>query len=979
MSLPRLTQIGVNRAEDAARDYINQSVTAAGRLASPAPVLNLLSTARAAVLTFPASNPAVAQTVTRLDSLQAGVQQAAQLANSTTASAASLLTQQQPNAGRIASGTIVRPRQTAPTEDSAAQPTRPLTSTQATGTQPGAGTLVPDSAGTAALSPVATPATSPGVGAPDDDGTPNLQNAVQREINTFFGGDRIVPQPNVLDQYASYTYSISFYAMTLESFNAMVRTRTVTLDGKFLLFQSGGAPVLGRNEFFSNDYYIDSLELKTVVLGKGTRTSHNINEVVMTVIEPNGLSLIENLASVNIALNGANGNERQARGNWGADNYLMVLRFYGYDDNGNLVKVSNPTPNGTTDSNAVVEKFYPIKIATIEYDIDAKLIEYRITGTSPVYETAASTNRGTVPYSMELSGQTVEQVLAGSSSQTAADPGREGRDRGLAASTPPAVDQGREGRDRGLTPPAPPTATSAPPVTITGRKGLFEALNQIQQDNYKLGRCSIADQYEIEFVGSSIKDAKINTNNAATLAKSATPMSAPVTSRDAVLGEVSAIDPRGRTVSIMSGKQIVQVLEEVIRNSSYIKSQQLSIVAEGGADPGKINLGARSRNLAWFKISFTAIPLGFDTIRNTIAYRMKFVVSPYQIYSAPLPWFLPPEFRGVHKEYEYIFTGQNKSVIEYRKQYKTNFSQIMSGATTEFLARETANFNYLQTYVPAPRSGQSSQGAQGAVNEGSANLADYLYAIGETDSIEMTIVGDPAWLQQGEAFVGNAADRWDFRPFNADGTINFESGQVLLNFSFNRPVDYDIQTGLMDPGSRNFGADRRQGIPGLARQSFVYSVSEVTNNFVKGKFTQEIKGQLIVFPSPEGAARIANAPTSQITPQQLSTPQYSPFGPVPNPLPTIVDSPFSALPTSAAPPPGLVTSNGQIVGGLSGRLAVPPTIGAVGTSLSTVGAFGPVISPVPPQQIALSDDHIQRAVNRTATGVIRSPRLPAAR
>jgi hypothetical protein len=971
MSLPRVVQARVDRASAAARNYINQSATGTAQTINVSQVLNSLGSAKSAVLALPASNPAVAQTVAELDSLRAGVQAATQQATDAIASSADLLVQQFPGAGVVRSLTNLLPRRAVPSEDSAAAPTRPLSSTQATGSTPGAGTLVPDPAGTAAT-PAAPPTTAPGVGAPADDGAPNTQNAVQREINTLFGNDRIVPQPNVLDQYASYTYSISIYAMTLESLNAMLQTRTVTLDGKFLLIQSAGAPVLGRNEFFSEDYYIESLELKSAIIGRGSRTSHNVNEYVLTVIEPNGLSLIENLDRVNIALNGTNGRSAEARSNWAAPNYLMVLRFYGYNDRGELVQVANPNPNGTTDTTAVVEKFYPIKIDNVEFNIETKLVEYRITGAAMHYTTAASTNRGTVPFNMELNGQTVEQILAGSG-QATVDQGREGRDRGLTPAAPavdqgregrdrglttpaPAVDQGREGRDRGLTTPAPPTATTAPTVTITGRKGLFEALNQFQQDNVNAGRQSIADQYEIEFVGSSIRDAAVNTHSPGSLAIAATPMSIPTTSRDAVLGETSAVNPAGRIASITAGKQIVQVLDEIIRNSTYIKSQQLNTVAEGGPDAGKITPNARSTNLAWFKISFTATPLGFDVKRNTLAYQMKFVVSPYQIYSAPLPWFLPPAFKGVHKEYAYLFTGQNTQVIEYQKKYSNNFSQVLSGATTEFLARETSNYNYLQTYVAAPRSGQSSQGARGATNEGSANLSDYLYSPGTTDEIDMTIVGDPAWLQQGEAFVTNAADRWNFGPFNADGTINFEAGQVLLNFSFNRPVDYNMQTGLMDPGSKNFGGDRQQGIPGIARQSFVYNITEVTSHFVKGKFTQQVKGSHVVFPSAEGAARIANAPTSQVTPQQLSTPQYNPFGPLPTQVPTIIDSPFSLLPTAAAPVPGLVTSAGQIVGGLAGQLAAPPSVVAIGTSLSTLGTFGPVVSAAPPQQMAAGDD-----------------------
>jgi hypothetical protein len=952
MSLPRVVQARVDRASAAARNYINQSATGTAQTINVSQVLNSLGSAKSAVLALPASNPAVAQTVAELDSLRAGVQAATQQATNAIASSADLLVQQFPGAGVVRSLTNLLPRRAVPSEDSAAAPTRPLSSTQATGSTPGAGTLVPDPAGTAAT-PAAPPTTAPGVGAPADDGAPNTQNAVQREINTLFGNDRIVPQPNVLDQYASYTYSISLYAITVEAFQKMVNTRTLTLDGKFLLIQSAGAPVLGRNEYFSNDYYIESLVIESAILGGSVRSAHNVNNFTMTVIEPNGLSLIDNLEK---AATSIRGDSAATRSSWGATNYLLILRFYGYNDQGELVKVANPGPNGTTDTNAIVEKFYPVRLETVNFTIENKLVEYQITGSAEQYTTAASTARGTIPHNIELNGQTVQQILAGADTQTAVDQGREGRDRGLAPSGPP-VDQGREGRHPPVgTAVPPPKATTAPTVVDTQRKGLFGALNQFQQARVKAEKQSIADEYEIEFVGTAIRDAAVNFHNPGSLALSSTPMIVPTTSRNAVLGETSAVDPAGRIASVTAGQQIVQVIDGIIRNSTYIKSQQLYTVAEGGSDAGKITPNARSSNLAWFKISFVATPLGFDIKRNSMAYRMKFIVSPYQIYSAPIPYFLPPEFKGVHKEYNWLFTGQNTQVIDVKLVFDDMFQQVMSGAVSTFLATQTTTYNHAQSYVVATRSGESSQGARGAANEGSANLADFLYAAGSIENLDLEIIGDPAWLQQGEVFVANDADKWDFNPFTPDGTINFEAGQVLINFAFNRPVDYDMKTGLMDPGSNNFGRDKTQSTPGLARQSFTYKIDEVISTFAKGRFTQQLKAAKMPFPQPDVATRIAQASAAEITPLLLSTPQYNPFGPVTQPDPKIVDSPFSLLPTAAALVPGLVTSAGQIVGGLAGQLAAPPSVVAIGTSLSTLGTFGPVISAAPPQQMAAGDD-----------------------
>ena len=132
--------------------------------------------------------------------------------------------------------------------------------------------------------------TEPGVSAPKDDGAVTTKNTTVSGVDNLFNESKIIPQSNVLDQYASYTYQASVYLMKPETFNAMVKNRTKSLNGAQLLFQSGGAPVGGRNPYFSNDYYIDKIELKSNITGKGTNAAHNVNAIRMTVIEPNGIT-----------------------------------------------------------------------------------------------------------------------------------------------------------------------------------------------------------------------------------------------------------------------------------------------------------------------------------------------------------------------------------------------------------------------------------------------------------------------------------------------------------------------------------------------------------------------------------------------------------------------------------------------------------------------------------------------------------------
>jgi hypothetical protein len=184
------------------------------------------------------------------------------------------------------------------------------------------------------------------------------------------------------------------------------------------------------------------------------------------------------------------------------------------------------------------------------------------------------------------------------------------------------------------------------------------------------------------------------------------------------------------------------------------------------------------------------------------------------------------------------------------------------------------------------RSTESSQGADGKTNEPVANAAEQIFNPADFKESVMTIVGDPAWLQQGEAFVGRPIGSSDyFSAFLADGTINFDAGQVLYRVAFNSADDYNLNTGLQTVtgtavSSSGAGTDAtaltgRAGGPAAINRTFV--AKEVYSTFAKGKFTQELKGSILL-EKPQQTMQAAAAATEFLQQQAITAISSSRIG-----------------------------------------------------------------------------------------------------
>ena len=788
---------------------------------------------------------------------------------------------------------------------------------------------------------------------------------------------RIVPQANVLDRFSSYTYRASWYLMTPDQYRQLVVSKKKKVNGYMLLMQSGGAKVntggaqgasapqqgqafadgsvatnrvpgatdadAGRNPFFPDDFYFDSITMDNLIIGNGSRAAHSVANIKFTVVEPANITLLDRLYDAVQDFMPTTGQKI----NYTAVVYMMVIRFYGYDENGNLVtNIGAPDKTGKSDPNAVIEKFIPFKITKCDWSIDGKLVSYNIEGAPIGVSIAAGTRRGTIPYDIQLTAKSIGELLGGDAQFVGATapanaPG--------ASTTAPratqasvravdnAIDAGNANNavyyendgtsSSSAIPPAPPNANAAstPKKTIT--QGLMGALNEFQQELVRNNTYEFADTYKIVFAsggpgggGQAIEKAKLvppgdlDKKNLAT----AGPATKDVNSADP---NRIAVDISSRNYAITAGMQVVQAIDLAIRNSEFIYAQQTKFFnTDNNPDnPDEQSQSGTGRDVAWYNITFQAVPKKdqYDRKRNDYAYDITFVVNTYTPMNFSSNFFPINKFRGLHKKYNYWFTGQNNAVLEYKETLNNLYNLTISGnADAGNLATRqkfTSSMRDQPYYTFQSASTESRQGKADKENEPGSNMAENLYDPTGLANCKMKIVGDPAWIQQGSFSSGVDPKNFEFNAFLPDGTINFDARQIMFEVAWQRPQDYNLNTGLADPYSKS---SKREPV-----QSRVYTASKVTSEFRQGSFTQYVEGLLYYFMKPNATNKATSAPMPNSPATQASV--------------RAVDNALSAAEPSATALRGRLNAAGDsrladLKTSTTGALPAPPVTAGVG-------------------------------------------------
>jgi len=631
---------------------------------------------------------------------------------------------------------------------------------------------------------------------------------------------------NSLAGMASYTYQISIYLMTPEQFKVMSEQEIKTVSGLSLLIQSGGAGPVGevdlngaiRNEFFDLDYFIEDLELESL-MPRAVRGATNQTRLNFKIIEPYGFTFIQRLKNATEKFFGTLDFVKQ--------HYLMTIRFHGYDQEGNQISSqstvdSDRFDNNRSDRNSINEKFIPFKFANITTRAATGPVEYVCEALPVNHFEALSQKRATIPFQVEIRGQTLQDLFNGTSDL-------------------------REN-------------TSSKQVISTG---LINALNKQQKAYVDKKAQGIPDEYKVTFEGSNIGEQKVMPPGG--IAKPRTASVDP-TLPTHLLDSQGQVEKETFTVSVTAGQQLQQSIDGILKTSQYITNQQTvqyDVVSRNWQNK------TGNKVLAWYKLTTKVTPLEYDLIRKDYAYSIEVIITPQQVTDTKSPAFPKDRFRGVHKKFNYWFTGENTEVIDYEVEFNALYYTSLSPNFSNE-ARIKAEDDREAADNPAPGAvgppDQNTQNGVGKSAEEAARAASVLYSPVDFAKMEMTVYGDPDFIQQGDIFYRAGKE---FGPYLEDGSVNYDSQEVFCEVFYKTIEDYDETTGEAKPKQillKSSDQSFRTKTDGL-----IYQIIAVKNKFSKGMFTQVLEGLMVEFPpkfkaSVEiGTAIVEEIPDAKLT------------------------------------------------------------------------------------------------------------------
>jgi hypothetical protein len=675
---------------------------------------------------------------------------------------------------------------------------------------------------------------------------------------------------NPLGNFSSYTYQLSLYMITPDAYDAFVlsgkkninalaavdSTGQSTGGGAFLVAQSGGInnTVSQRAPGFELDFYIDDLKIKTATSGKSTQTSSNVTDISFNITEPMGFSFITKLKRAYDAIkkNSKIPNYDKST-NASKQFFILGIRFQGYDKEGNIANASkyfsDDTFNTSPDASGVYERFYDIVIKSMKFKLNGGATQYAITAASIGTTVGMGVAKGIVDNNVPVVADTVANALG--------------------------------------------------PDSPAGLVSLFGTINANQNKMKAAGDIEIPNVYKIEWLGdqnSLIKGSTLKSD--ADTDKKKQQMTSAATSTD--VNEAAAIkavsNPDNILISIPKGTPIPQAIKNIIMHSSYLENAMNTLFTTAEENDPNTDAPPEIKQkdpppLRWYNLSNRIKCLGFDTKVGDFAYEITYVIQPYETPAAVSPYGKTSKYYGPHKKYNYWFTGKNSEIISYEQSFDNLFFNVALTPNGDPQA-QGAGAN-----VPTVANKQTNQdrtGRSGVGNEAQNTYMTSLFDPGAYAKMKMSILGDPDYLTQETPDSVNDVYRQFYK--NDGFTINPNGGQVFIEISFNEGVDYDNNTGLLTVNDSiyfwNYPPEVAAKIKGVS-----YMVTQVESIFSKGKFIQNLEGNIndipagtpTATPTPAAAAnnqsaaetnRLANAGNTTTAGAPVSTTGLTPDAPL---------------------------------------------------------------------------------------------------
>lgn len=635
---------------------------------------------------------------------------------------------------------------------------------------------------------------------------------------SVYTGRRLI---NPLSRLSSQTYQLSLYIVEpsvlnryFEDFGAG-RQFSLGSTGVYIVAQSGG---VNRNESRAitlsgipavgpgYDYYIDDLKFSQLMPTKNSiNTPTSDMSFSFRIVEPIGFNFLFQLRKASDAISaadpllsgGTTPNEYQQK-------YMLGIRFYGYNERGELLQSNAIDPNdelsGITNEFSLYERFFPIEISTFSFRLDGRATVYEIEAVPTVLQNAFGQKHNTIKKKTTLVATTVEEALVGKADQQSNS-------------------------------------------TI---RGLVQVLNEEAKEMAELNRRKMPDVFKIEFApntkipGSRLVDSSVYDKTMAPMAAvNRTNQSTVAQSKRAV-----TIDVNRTQLVIDAGKSITQVIDNIISNSSYV-FDVLNQKTDEQIQTDSIQNPTRD-SLKWYSITPRVKIIGRDSTTKDWVYEITYYIQEYWISYLRTPYseYLT-EYYGAVKKYNYWYTGLNTEIISLNFSYNNLYYNIIPYSTSvDSSASNGGQGNAVQAVEGAPGNSDptSTPNRKNIYNQ---NINAQIYNDTDNNHLQFQIIGDPDFLMT--TLAASQINKSELQRFYGPGeVIDPMGGQIFVEIVFRSGIDYENDGLLQLTNPIQFYPSKSKELrEQLGIEGLIVEVTQCHTTFSDGKFIQNLEGILL--------------------------------------------------------------------------------------------------------------------------------------
>ena len=671
-----------------------------------------------------------------------------------------------------------------------------------------------------------TTQTPPKPSTPIVNGTTNTTSDPKKTQSKIIPKASLVNNP--LEQFASYNTLWTMAVLTKEQFNdpSLYRGNPSSLLNN-IVFSAGGRFDSQRvaTKYGTPEFYINNFNMRSVITSTPRTGNSNAVGFSFDIYEPYSMGLL--LQSLQIAaINNKYANY--------LDNtpYVLRLDIVGFDETGQRLGSSSTEfiSNGGF-INAIQPKFFVLKLTSVKFQVNESGSSYKVEAVPFNHQAFADAYNITFT-DIKISGETVEQSLAGTNSGASVAPEK--------------------------------------------NRSLMKVLNDNEERLLREKQIGKVDVYEIQFPKefwiynkdtNSQSQASADANEIATASFGFDVGSggnvnfrrhgdAEDKSTGRIIRDKMTIDVKTREFQFAQSQALSDIITQMVISSDY---------AVRALDPKNHKDGF----IKWFKIDIQMQLLEFDPIIGDFAKKFVFRIVPYLFHSSTYsnpgspPAGLPKIEKKIVKQYDYIYTGQNVDILKFDIDINNLFyTGVNPNPATD--SGKNSNVNQKGGSEKTPKATKTPAGADPKAqvssnlgrprNKKDPNLIK-LMAGGsgskETEqfvasafqnafitgssadmvTINLEIMGDTYWLLESgmsNHFVKPGADS-DF--ILEDGTANYEGTEVYIYLSFRTPVDVSESTSLYE-----FASEGKE-----SSFSGVYRVTQCESMFNDGMFKQKLR------------------------------------------------------------------------------------------------------------------------------------------